>query len=384
MEIKTKDRFTGLNFDKIFRRLLLILPLGVIVNVVISYLTIDQNIWDEFDNFSPGFLLIAAMLSLVPWFTHSLRIFIWTRFLDKKISFFRLYKIAIGSELGAAISPGVVGGAPVKTGMLMQNGLSPAASLFLTIMGSVEDWIFFSLAIPTALTLTTSWSHPLIQEISQTVSQSNLPKYLLIFVLALLLFLQINRHCRDKISQTFNSFKWTKKIKNKIQQIFKDMVLVYKMIARDGKALFVLSVSLTIFQWMCRYTIMYVLLLSLGIRTNPIELFLMQALVFMIMIFIPTPGATVGAEATFFYVFRTFLPSPILGLVTTGWRFLTYYFQLTLGTLVFLLSSLKNNSPEDPFDNESFEPAEVPAHVQLESHSPFNHFAVLPHQSPRL
>ena len=58
--------------------------------------------------------------------------------------------------------------------------------------------------------------------------------------------------------------------------------------------------------------------------------------VYFAILFIPTPGAVLGAEAAFYLIFASLLSTDLIGLVTFGWRFLTFYLQLTLGIILFL------------------------------------------------
>jgi hypothetical protein len=57
--------------------------------------------------------------------------------------------------------------------------------------------------------------------------------------------------------------------------------------------------------------------------------------VFTALNFVPTPGASGGAEAAFVLVYSALLPEAVIGIATSGWRFLTFYLQLGLGSVVF-------------------------------------------------
>jgi uncharacterized membrane protein YbhN (UPF0104 family) len=76
-------------------------------------------------------------------------------------------------------------------------------------------------------------------------------------------------------------------------------------------------------------------LACLHVPVHPVEFFLFQWLVFTVMTFTPTPGGSVGAEAAFYFIYQSYIPGEIVALATAGWRFLTYYFQLGLGTIIF-------------------------------------------------
>jgi uncharacterized membrane protein YbhN (UPF0104 family) len=81
----------------------------------------------------------------------------------------------------------------------------------------------------------------------------------------------------------------------------------------------------------------------LGAPVDPVLFFLLQWVVFTAMMFIPTPGASGGAEAAFYLVYSALIPAGIIGLATAGWRFFTFYLQLGLGSLVFALLNVEGS-----------------------------------------
>ena len=89
-------------------------------------------------------------------------------------------------------------------------------------------------------------------------------------------------------------------------------------------------------QWLVRYIVIYTLLLSLGVEVSFFETMILGWFVYFAILFIPTPGPVLGAEAAFYLIFASLLSADLIGLVTFGWRFLTFYMQLTLGIILFL------------------------------------------------
>jgi glycosyltransferase 2 family protein len=79
------------------------------------------------------------------------------------------------------------------------------------------------------------------------------------------------------------------------------------------------------------------LALFLGMPFDPVLFWLLQWVVFTIMSFVPTPGATGGAELAFTAVYATLLPAGFIGLATAAWRFATFYAPVGLAALLFPL-----------------------------------------------
>jgi uncharacterized protein (TIRG00374 family) len=305
---------------------------GVLGNIVFSLLTTDRTVVESLKAFRPQFLLLAMGFALVPWITNTLRVMIWTRFLGHRISFVELLKITISTELGSAISPTAIGGGYVKAGMLMQKGLTAGQAASLMTLGSVENALFFAVALPLSIYLSKCWNMPVLQQAVHKLEQNIITvaaTFSAIILMIILYRLWRRRRPHDKEKENVGV-----RIRAKIQEIARDFVNVYKLIGASGKSRFAASMLLTSVQWSCRYSILTAMLLSFSVVVDPILFFLFQWVTFTLMTFIPTPGAAAGAEASFYLVYASLIPKEMLGLMTAGWRFLTFYFNIILGIII--------------------------------------------------
>ncbi len=320
--------------DPLFRKLFFLIPLGIIGNVVFSLAATDGAMFRSAVHFSPGYFIIAMLLSVAPWFTGSLRLLIWSRFLGKRVRYRDVFRIALGAELGAAISPPMIGGSAVKAGMLTKRGFSGGAALSLTVLESMEDALFFIFMVPLALTLSSSWDLPVIQSVISCIRHPS-PWMLLggsgTACCAVLVLTQ--QHFRNMITR----FRPLTSLADRIRSVYADFILTWRNIIRDGKSVFVMTFALTSVQWICRYSIISLLLMGLGLPAQPVLFMALQVLVFALMSFIPTPGGAGGAEVVFYLFYQPFLAANTIGVVTMGWRFLTFYFLLLLAAVLFML-----------------------------------------------
>ena len=150
--------------NTLFGKLLFLIPLGIIGNIIFSFAVTDRAMVHSVVHVAPGYFVLAAVLSIVPWFTGSLRLFIWGRFLGGKIRYRDVFRIVIGAELGAAVSPPLIAGSAVKISMLMRRGFTGGTALSLSVLESLEDTIFFIVMAPIALTLSSSWDLPIVKD----------------------------------------------------------------------------------------------------------------------------------------------------------------------------------------------------------------------------
>lgn len=318
------------DLNKILRRLLPIICIGVLGNLAYSWYTADRGHWQQsWLQFSPAWLMLAAVLSVMPWFWHCVRLAIWGRFFGVKISRRNLLRIAVATDVGAAVAPQAVGGAPLKISMLVQQGYSPGKATTLTLLSGVEDLVFFSLAIPVSLLLTRPWENPLWQQAGQAVSRYGhlvWPALMVLFAV----FLLVKKLYRSRQTRGAGApARW--------QHLVADFKTTVKLIYTDGRTPFLLSVLALIAQWLTRFSILLAVLLALGMPDDLLQFFLLQWMVFVAMLLTPTPGATGGAEAAFLLVFSKNIPSAAAGVIMAGWRFLTYYFMLLSGVVILWL-----------------------------------------------
>ena len=327
--------------DPLFRKLLFLIPLGVLGNVVFVLITTDGSLFSSEFHFAPGYIILAMLLGITPWFTGSLRMLLWSRFLGKKLRYREVFRIALGAELGAAISPPMIGGGAVKVGMLMQKGFPVSTALSLATLEGMEEGLFFLIMAPPALTLSSSWDLPVMQSVFSGFRHASLWMFPAGSAVACGAVLVL---AMPRFRTLLVRFPPAARLAARIASAYHYCVLTGRTILFTGKKVFVLTFLLTAVSWICRYSILSLLLMSLGLPARPVLFMALQVLVFALMSFVPTPGGTGGAEAVFYLLYQPFLAAGSLGAVTMGWRFLTFYFLLLLAAVLFLI--MKNPKKE--------------------------------------
>jgi glycosyltransferase 2 family protein len=89
--------------------------------------------------------------------------------------------------------------------------------------------------------------------------------------------------------------------------------------------------------WIARYSVIAALALFLGVPFDPVLFWLLQWVVFTLMSFVPTPGATGGAEIAFTAVYAALLPAGSIGIATAAWRLFTFYVPVALAAVLFAI-----------------------------------------------
>jgi glycosyltransferase 2 family protein len=333
--------------DALFRKLLFLVPIGVLGNVAFVLIATDGSLFRSEIHFAQGYIIIAVLLSIMPWFTGSLRILLWSTFLGKRLRASEAFRIALGAELGAAISPPMIGGGVVKVGMLMQKGFSVSTALSLAALEGMEEGLFFLIMVPVALMLSSSWDLPVIQGLLTGIRHASLwifPAGSAAACGAVLVLLM------PRFRTALMRFPPLARFAASIASAYHYGILTGRTLRYTGKKVFALTFLLTAVSWICRYSLISLLLLSLGLPARPVLFMALQVLVFALMSFIPTPGGAGAAEGVFYLFYGPFLDAGSIGAVTVGWRFLTFYFLLMLAAILFMVmkTSKEESLPSIP------------------------------------
>lgn len=335
-----KRRMRGL--DRLFRTTRVIIPIGVLGNITFSLLTTERSLLASVASFPRGYLALAVVLALTPWLTNSLRLLIWGRFLGLPLRLRDAFQMTLAVDLGSAISPTAVGGNFFKWGMLVQRGMSAGAAASLTTFPLVEDGIFFALALPIALVISASWDLPVFHSLAERVEGNAGHVLLVAAAIGVLTWLAVRIVLLGGLGHRtrHHGVQILARLRRKTRSTWRDARAVYGIIIRKGKTRFALSLSLTAVQWGARYSVISALAAFLGAPVQPVLFWVLQWVVFTLMTFIPTPGAAGGAEAAFYFIYSPFLPQGVIGLATAGWRFLTFYLQLGIASVIFFFLPL--------------------------------------------
>lgn len=353
--MSTAQAIHGSSFvvSKMIKKIIIILPIGFLISLAFGVGVSDREVLAILTNFSPGYFALAMLLILLPWFVNTLRLFIWTRFLGTKLTFIQTFRIMLISEFGAAITPSAVGSAPVKTGLLIQEKMTSGAALSLATITTLEDLAFFIIAVPTALTLSAAWHLSFLKIFYEKLHTNLIWLIASIIIIGLLIWFAIIKISKNYTPQPDDRLNYRpsfiQRMTSKARKILKDFQSTYVVIGKRGKLRFMMTSTLTGIQWICRYSIITALAASLALNVDPVLFFALQWVVSTLTVFIPTPGASGGAEAGFYLIFAPFLPHSSLGLLTAGWRFLAFYSYLGIGVMVYFLLNLVETAIQKNF-----------------------------------
>jgi uncharacterized protein (TIRG00374 family) len=323
--------------DRVFRWSMLLVPFGVAGNLALTWYGTDRGVLASLDELPRRYLMIAVVLALVPWVTNALRIWLWDRLISRKLTFREALRITVGAEMASSVFPTSSGGEVFRWGMLVQRGITPGQAASIVSLGYLEDLVFFATALPTAVVLSRAWEIPVLQRTAAELRSNALAVVLaaLIVLLSLRMLLDLALLGRFGVRVRRRGLRTVGRTRTRLRKTGRDFRDAFRLVRARGKLRFCAALAVTAVQWTCRYSVVTAIAYFLGVPVDPVLFFLLQWVIFTVMMFVPTPGASGGAEAAFLLVYSALLPARVLGVATAGWRFLTFYLQLAVGSALF-------------------------------------------------
>lgn len=317
------------------KRLFILIIIGIVANLIFVLYRSDADLIDNLNKLKAYHFAIIITLVLLYWAGHALRVMIWTRFLDTPLAFRDGYQIAAFTDLGAAVTPTLIGGGPVKLGLLIQRGLSSGKAGFLTILGGTEDVIMYV----SAILLSLLYAHESASKIATSALSMVYSHWWKVIAILALILVTRKVMSRYELLQLRNliPLKYKKAYVTLVKGVKTagaEMVDSLRLVLREGKLRFVLSFTILLLQWVMKFSILMVLLHAFGVELSVVDTYLNQWIVYLSMMLVPTPGATGGAETIFYYMFTDLIREGSLPIVTTLWRFGTYYLYLILAVIL--------------------------------------------------
>ena len=332
--------------DRIFRTALFLVPFGVLGNLALSWFATDHDVLRNLLELDRRWLYVALFLALLPWVTNTLRLLVWARFIGHRVSFRDMFRVTLGADLTSSVFPTSSGGEVFRWGMMVQKGIPQGHAASIVTLGYLEDFTFFALAVPVSIVWSRAWELPVLRSLGRQMRGDALLVIVGIVAVIVLLRMLFRAALRGRFGERLRTraLRFAAKTKRRFRKTWHDFRSVHELVVRRGKSRFALTFLITAVQWTARYSVVTAIafFLSAGMakQPDPVLFFLLQWVIFTAMIFIPTPGASGGAEALFFVVYGALLPEGLVGITTALWRMLTFYFLLALGAIIFTIFNI--------------------------------------------
>ncbi len=318
------------------RSLRILLPVGIGIHLGITLWRTDPATAVSLLEVSPAWLALAVALAFLPWLTNGWRLWNWLRWEGERRNFSDCVRVAVASEVGAAVTPTSVGSASVKAAMLRARGLPLPRALSLTGMGSLEDALFFATVMPVLIVVSGVWHDGVLGRLIELGANAFETPVRGTLALALAAI----------VVTAFARTRWGHTVGDVLRRSWIEWrTLLGRAFTRHPMA-WTTNLLLAAVQWLARYSVFTALMYGLGLEIDPMRALVLQWSCFTFMALVPTPGAMGGAELVFLALFAGEVPNELLALLMGAWRMLTFYLLNLIG-LVVLLAGARGTDDAD-------------------------------------
>mgnify|MGYP006289883565 CR=1 FL=1 len=321
----------------IIRGLRFTVIVSLIFSTAIIFFTIDLEALDKLiDKIKYRYLFYMLLAMIGNWLFAGLRLKLLVSTIGDYISLLDSIIVYLGGSFVSFVTPFASGGGPYQVYFLHKKGVNVGKSSTVIVIQFVLRLFFFGTLTPVFFIF-----------FNNSISAGAIPNY--IFYLAFgmgmlisvaIIILTLIPEVMDKLINLILSIK---KLNNFIKNNYKAKKYLVKsrrelrefresllILSKNKLRLFVASFY-TIIYWSLIFMIMPLILKGMGLEPNFFKAYVMQTIIYLILPYMPTPGASGVAEVGFASLFVAFIPKSIVGIVTFGWRLYTFYLILLVG-----------------------------------------------------
>jgi len=341
------DYLNELILDKkrFLKGLVISLVIGIIVILIITFFTTNQNTWISLSYVNKEYLFLAFVLMVFAAVINALRIKMTVEAVNENITFTEALKVYYISNFAGGTTPFFSGTLPTQIYLfnkdIKNNMTLGKATMVATIMPLIKTLVFTIFTPIIFFTFKRTITNYTI------LSAILINGAILISMFFLFLFILTIRYPEKMIGIIFKIqhlpciLKFSKK--ETISHFFDRVILEINeyhksfYLLKENWIKLLLSILYTIIFWGTLFLVAPLLLWGFNLSFNFSHVLAMQVVFYFILPFMPTPGGSGTAEMGFASLFSFFIPLHLLVLFVGAWRFIVFYFNLCIGAIVLLV-----------------------------------------------
>ncbi len=290
--------------------------------------------------------LFAIMLMAIRDFGYMLRLKILT---DNLFSWRQTFRVVMLWEFTSAITPSAIGGTSVAIIFMNKEGLSLGKSSAVVMATSFLDELYFLLTFPILLLLISSHRLFAIGGTDGILSFAN--EFFLFAIIGYSLKLVYSMALGYGLFMNPRGLKWLllwifklpilRRWRYEAKEAGTEIVSSSIELRKKPISFWVKAFAATVVSWTSRYWVVNALFLIFFVVNDHFLLYARQLVAWIMMLIIPTPGGSGGAEWVFTKYLGDLIPlvpelkKPIAVVLAFIWRLISYYPYLLIGTIIF-------------------------------------------------
>lgn len=349
------DKEHGPSVRSILKIILLVIFIGMAVNVLIAFLMDKTTVLKSLDRVRVTYLIIPFCCYLMVYFIDSFRTVLVARQFSARVPVVQAFFNSVIGVLINNLTPMAAGGQPFQIYHLQQQGLNARIATNIILSRFVEN----AMVLMTILVVST----PVIIQISQSLAVGGVVMYVglavtfvfaIFFLVALIkpdmigsaAFLvrksfigRLIKRLTRKDDWADRMVNWSTKLREEVRFLWTEKVWIMAFDTLLGIIDLLLQVT----------SLYYVIIVVVGAAPNFFSVLMAYVVVWQVVFYIPTPGASGSIEGAFAMVYSELTHNPALTLVSIiVWRFATYYLHIFFGTIILsLYIRTRRNAPSD-------------------------------------
>ncbi|MBN2027419.1 MAG: flippase-like domain-containing protein [Actinobacteria bacterium] len=330
----------SLDNARLRRGLILAVALSAATLVIISLATLDRATFEALSDLSPGFLVLAAALSLGRWLWSVVRMRILVGSIGRNLPLGSIVKTVYAGYFTGLITPWRAGGVTGEMVFLYGYGLDAGEAIAVVSFGACISTALLMLFFPFVIWIASS--HIDLSLSIQGILFSALAVGLLYLALVLWAILRPHTMVGDTLLKHSPGFlrsrAWYRRFLARLSAEIQTFVESLRRIVKLGRVRLMAVVALTALYWFTGFMAIPVAVVGLGYGSYFWKAIVAQLVVQILMPFVPTPGASGIGEVGFLFVYKSVIPDAgVAGLLTLIWRFIDFYLGLLVGGAAFIL-----------------------------------------------
>ncbi len=285
------------------------------------------------------FLLLALLMMVIRDFGYMMRIKSLT---DNELTWRQSFRVIMIWEFASAVTPSIVGGAPIAMFILKKEGINLGKSTAIVLVTTFLDELFYVLVVPIVLLLvgTTALFPDKITHIFEGGSIHPTTLFFLGFglivflVLFLFVALFIAPFWFKKILLFLSHIFFLKRYRTRMEKTGDDIIIASKELKGKPMVFWLKAFGATVLSWMGRFMVINCIVMAFAPFADQLLLFARQLSMWVILLISPTPGGSGVAEFAFSGFLNDFIPFGMVAILAILWRIISYYPYLFIGAWI--------------------------------------------------
>lgn len=293
------------------------------------------------------FLVLGVSMIALSWWFDTIRLVVLSRSLGRRLSLAGAFRITMMSSFMAGVTPFDTGGEPLKVYLLHREGVPLGEGAAIVALGALlhatSRLLLFLVAPLMALATGVAWA-----ALPGVKAALGVGLFIYLVFLGIMVASLVRpeiatnlaaRICASRVVRKFISERTREEIVRRVAthvQEFRDGVLRFSSMRLHAGVAGLLSVG----YWLSLTLVPFLVLSGVGVAVSYPAAFATSMSLYLVMAYVPTPGASGGAEIGSAALFATMIPSRLIGVFVLLWRLVTFYLTMAVGGLFIAFEAI--------------------------------------------